>query len=88
MTTYITFENWIKVKIVKEKGLVKQESNQLSVIVACYNVAEYLRDCLDSLLAQTFKNFEVIMIDDHSDDDTSTIIDECSQRAEFWTKCI
>ncbi|MCB7462951.1 glycosyltransferase family 2 protein [Lactiplantibacillus argentoratensis] len=80
MTTYITFENWIKVKIVKEKGLVKQESNQLSVIVACYNVAEYLRDCLDSLLAQTFKNFEVIMIDDHSDDDTSTIIDEYAQQ--------
>ncbi|MGA3433293.1 bifunctional glycosyltransferase/CDP-glycerol:glycerophosphate glycerophosphotransferase [Lactiplantibacillus plantarum] len=64
----------------KEKGLVKQESNQLSVIVACYNVAEYLRDCLDSLLAQTFKNFEVIMIDDHSDDDTSTIIDEYAQQ--------
>ena len=41
-----------------------RQDNLISVIVACYNVSEYLRECLDSLAEQTFQKIEVIMIDD------------------------
>ncbi|MEL5725282.1 glycosyltransferase, partial [Lactiplantibacillus pentosus] len=64
----------------KDIGLVKQVSNRLSVVVACYNVAEYLPECLDSILAQSFNNLEVILIDDCSDDGTAEIVDDYAQQ--------
>lgn len=50
--------------------------NLISVIVPAYNIAPWLPRCLDSILAQTYKNLEVIVIDDGSTDETSQIIDE------------
>jgi glycosyltransferase involved in cell wall biosynthesis len=46
----------------------------ISVIVANYNNQEYISDCLNSVLAQTFKNVEVIIVDDASTDDSLRII--------------
>ncbi len=48
----------------------------ISVIVPVYNVAPYLRRCIDSLLAQTFRDFEIILVDDGSTDGSSAICDE------------
>ena len=48
----------------------------LSILVPCYNVVRYVRQCLSSIENQTFKDFEVIVIDDGSNDGTSAIIDE------------
>lgn len=42
-------------------------------IVPCYNVQDYLEKCVNSLLAQTYKNFEVVLIDDGSTDSTPEI---------------
>ena len=47
---------------------------KLSVIMSCYNDHEYIRESLESILNQTFADFEVIIIDDASTDDTTTII--------------
>ncbi len=45
-----------------------------SVVIPVYNVARYLRQCLDSVLAQRFTNFEIICVDDGSPDDSVAII--------------
>lgn len=47
----------------------------LSVIVPVYNVEPYLRACVDSILAQTFRDFELILVDDGSTDGCPTICD-------------
>lgn len=48
----------------------------ISVLVPCYNVEKYLRQCLDSILAQTFTDMEVICLNDGSTDSTLKIIEE------------
>ena len=52
----------------------------ISVIVPIYNVKSYLRQCLDSLLAQTYSNLEILLIDDGSTDESGNIADEYAQR--------
>ena len=47
----------------------------ISVIIAMYNAERYIADCLDSLLAQTFTNFEVIVVDDCSTDSSCAIVE-------------
>ncbi|HBC6514954.1 TPA: glycosyltransferase, partial [Enterococcus faecalis] len=49
---------------------------EISIIVPVYKVEPYLRKCLDSILAQTFTNFEVILVDDGSPDNSGKICDE------------
>ena len=46
----------------------------ISVIMSVYNDREYIRQSLDSLLAQTERDFEIVILDDHSGDDTVSII--------------
>ncbi len=47
----------------------------VSIIVPNYNHAKYLNERMDSILNQTFQDFEVIILDDHSSDDSKTVID-------------
>ena len=49
---------------------------KLSFIVPVYNVAPYLRKCVDSLLAQDYDDYEIILVDDGSTDESGTICDE------------
>jgi len=51
----------------------------ISVIVPVYNVEPYLRRCVDSILAQTFSDFELILVDDGSPDNCPVICDEYSE---------
>ena len=46
-----------------------------SIVIPVYNVAGYVEKCLDSILAQTFEDYEVIVVDDGSTDETPSIID-------------
>lgn len=48
---------------------------RLSIIVPVYNVEKYLRRCVDSILGQTFRDFEVLLVDDGSKDGCGAICD-------------
>ena len=48
---------------------------KLSVIIPVYNVEEFLHECLDSVLNQTFKNYEIILVNDGSTDSSGKICD-------------
>lgn len=50
--------------------------NLISIIVPAYNVAPWLPRCLDSILAQTYGNLQIIVIDDGATDETPQIIDK------------
>ena len=49
---------------------------EVSVIVPVYQVEQYLRQCLDSILKQTFQDIEIILVDDGSKDNSGKICDE------------
>ena len=55
---------------------------KLSIIVPIYNVAPYLRKCVDSLLAQDISDYEIILVDDGSPDECPQI---CDQYAEQYS---
>ena len=52
----------------------------ISIIIAVYNAERYIKRCLDSILNQTFNDFEVICINDGSSDDSRKIIKDYAQR--------
>ena len=52
---------------------------KITVIIPVYNVEKYLRKCLDSVINQTYKNLEIICIDDGSPDNSGAILDEYAQ---------
>lgn len=56
-----------------------EESCKISIIVPVYNKETYLRECVDSILSQTYQNMEVILVDDASTDDSGRICDEYGQ---------
>ncbi len=55
--------------------LIFDTKPEVSVILCTYNRASYLPCCIDSVFAQTFTDFELIVIDDGSDDDTFNVVD-------------
>lgn len=55
---------------------------RFSIIIPVYNVQQYLNECLDSVVSQNFKDYEVIMVDDGSTDDSGKICDEYAAKYE------
>lgn len=56
---------------------------KFSVILPCYNVEKYLNECVESILKQTFKDYEIILVDDGAKDSTPQICDEYAQKYSF-----
>lgn len=59
---------------------------KVSIVLPVYNVARHLRGCLESIGRQTFRDFEVIAVDDGSTDGSGQILEDCS--APFPLRCI
>lgn len=66
---------FIKIRIMKQ-----DEIPQMSIIVPVYKTEKYLRRCIQSILSQTFSNFELILIDDGSPDNSGIICDEYAKK--------
>lgn len=60
--------------------MISKSEPLFSIIVPVYNTEQYLRECIDSILAQTYENFEVILIDDGATDNCPQICDEYAER--------
>ena len=61
--------------------MIKKTVPTFSIIIPMYNVEKYIGECLDSILAQTFDNYEVIVVDDCSTDNSVKIVE--SYRPKF-----
>ena len=79
----INFKLWEKkyINIYKEMfcsedHINAKETVTFSIIIACFNAEKFINRCLDSVLAQTYKNFEIICIDDGSTDNTPHILNK------------
>lgn len=58
----------------------QQKAPLISIIVPVYQVKEYLGECVESLLAQTYKNLEILLVDDGSTDGSGEICDQYAGR--------
>lgn len=73
--------DWIQRRIGMQNGVITQDINKeqqspkISIIVAVYNAEAYLETCINSILAQTFTDFEVLLINDGSTDKSGAICD-------------
>ena len=83
LISFIDAENKDNKDNLQTIGKLKKEIEELkkfsayvdvSVIIPMYNAEEYISECLDSLLAQTFRDFEVIVVDDCSTDNSVGIV--------------
>ena len=52
----------------------------ISIIIPVYNCQDFLKECLESILRQTYQNFEIICIDDKSSDHSPQILQEYAAR--------
>lgn len=61
---------------------MKPDENLVSVIIPAYNLKNYVDKTISTILSQKYKNFELIVVDDRSNDGTATVLDELAKTDE------
>ena len=56
------------------------DEDKVTVVVAVYNIENYISDCIESITCQTYKNLQIILVDDGSFDSSGKICDEFAQK--------
>lgn len=62
---------------------ITDDSVLLSIVIPAYNVEEYISECLESVIGQDIDNYEIICVEDHSEDGTAEIITQYMQEYPF-----
>jgi len=62
---------------------ITDDSVLLSIVIPAYNVEEYIGECLESVIGQDIDNYEIICVEDHSEDRTAEIITQYMQEYPF-----
>lgn len=57
-----------------------EETRMISVVIPCHNVEDYVIQCVESVLAQSYANLEVLLVDDGSSDNTASLLAHCAIR--------
>ena len=60
----------------------------ISVVIPCYNASNYLEKCIKSLSCQSFKNFETIIVDDCSKDNSATLAEKLIKKYRIEAQII
>ena len=56
------------------------DNDLISIVVPLYNVENYLKECIDSILTQSYHNLEIILVDDGSTDNSGKICDNYAKK--------
>jgi len=72
-----------------------KDSPLVSVVMPCYNAAQYITESIESVIAQTHRNWELIIVDDYSKDNSVEIIQDYQNndnrikliRKAIWISC-
>jgi len=59
----------------------------IDIAVTCYNTGKYIEECIESIIYQTYKNWNLIIVDDHSKDQTLNIIKSTIKKFKISKKC-
>ena len=61
----------------------------VSIIMAVKDTAPYLHDCIDSIIDQTYQNWELLAVNDHSTDETPQILEEYAEKHNYliYSRC-
>ena len=62
------------------------QNPRISVIVPVYNVEQYLPRCVESILAQTYENLEILLVDDGTKDNSGAICDARTKESRRFTR--
>lgn len=62
------------------KGVINMKKTTIDIFVPCYNASRFLRQCLDSLLNQTYRDLRIVLLDDGSTDESLEIAESISRK--------
>lgn len=62
------------------------ENPLISIVIPVYNGEKYLGEAIDSALAQTYQNYEIVVVNDGSTDKTNEVVEKYSEKIRFYTK--